>query len=113
MISENNTGDILVSITYCLTPIIVTVLTATAVILMSRYRKNIKALFIVHPSNTIKLLWATLAKIFRYNHLKCSKQYFNIIVTIIIVNAEVQGNIFLCHFNAMTCKQKLTISSRF
>lgn len=29
-----------------------------------KYRKNIKALFIVHPSNTIKLLWATLAKIF-------------------------------------------------
>ena len=75
MISENNTGDTLVSINYCLTPIIVTVLTATVVICMSRYRKNIKALFIVHPSNTIKLLWATLAKIFRYNHLKCSKQH--------------------------------------
>lgn len=31
-----------------------------------RYRKNIKALFVVHPSSTIKLIWATLAKMLRY-----------------------------------------------
>lgn len=28
-----------------------------------KYRKNIKALFVVHPSSTIKLIWATLAKV--------------------------------------------------
>lgn len=28
-----------------------------------KYRKNIKALFVVHPSSTIKLIWATIAKI--------------------------------------------------
>ncbi|KAJ7379040.1 Rho GTPase-activating protein 1 [Desmophyllum pertusum] len=28
-----------------------------------KYRKNIKALFVVHPSSTIKLIWATVAKI--------------------------------------------------
>lgn len=28
-----------------------------------KYRKNIKALYVVHPSNTIKLIWATLAKV--------------------------------------------------